>query len=239
MARKLGRSPLVWIERALFGPLGIKPGGWRRDRLGNPYFSAGAQVSARDLLAAGHLVRRKGWNWIFSRVPSSLMRTASTGSSANPMYGLGFWLNRLAPEKDAVECDVEEAISAQRPAWARSCLSKNAPSDLIAMVGSHGQRVYVSPSRDLIIVRLGHGSRISRSGLSSRILPLAAGQTGQFSTTVSGSILDGDGQDGRVLSGVACCGSMGLSSQKMPHSRHGLPRAICAASSRLLARMNQ
>jgi CubicO group peptidase (beta-lactamase class C family) len=158
MARKLARSPLIWIDRALFGPLGIKPGGWRRDRLGNPFFSAGAHLSARDLLAAGQVVRRQGWNQILSRVPASLIRTASTGSSANPMYGLGFWLNRRAPEKDAVECDVEEAISAQRPVWARSCLSKNAPSDLVAMVGSHGQRVYISKSRDLIIVRLGHGS---------------------------------------------------------------------------------
>jgi CubicO group peptidase (beta-lactamase class C family) len=156
MARKLKRSPLIWIDGAFFGPLGIKPGGWRRDRLGNPYFSAGAQLSARDLLAAGKFVRRKGWNWIFSLVPASLIHTASKGSSANPMYGLGFWLNRYAPEKDAVERDVEEAISSRRPAWARSCLSKNAPSDLIAMVGSRGQRVYISPSQDLIIVRLGH-----------------------------------------------------------------------------------
>ncbi|HEY5705935.1 MAG TPA: serine hydrolase domain-containing protein [Terrimicrobiaceae bacterium] len=158
MARKLDRSPLTWIASALFNPLGIKPGGWRRDRVGNPYFSAGAQLSARDLLAAGQVVRREGWNRISSRVPSSLIRTAALGSAANPMYGLGFWLNRCAPEKDAVECDVEEAISSRRPAWARSCLSKRAPADLIAMVGSHGQRVYISASQDLIIVRLGRGT---------------------------------------------------------------------------------
>jgi CubicO group peptidase (beta-lactamase class C family) len=158
MARKLERSPLTWIDSALFRPLGIKPGGWRRDRLGNPYFSAGAQVTARDLLVAGQLVRNEGLNRAFSRVPSSLIRTASTGSSANPMYGLGFWLNRYAPGTDAVECDVEEAIASRRPAWTRLCLSKDAPSDLVAMVGSHGQRVYVSPSQNLVIVRLGRGA---------------------------------------------------------------------------------
>jgi CubicO group peptidase (beta-lactamase class C family) len=157
MARKLDRSPLTWIEGAVFSPLGIKPGGWRRDRLGNPYFSAGAQLSARDLLAAAQVVRREGWNPIFSRIPSSLIRTVSAGSSANPMYGLGFWLNRHAPAKDSIECDVEEAIAAKRTAWARSCLSRFAPPDLIAMVGSHGQRVYVSRSEKLIIVRLGKG----------------------------------------------------------------------------------
>jgi CubicO group peptidase (beta-lactamase class C family) len=154
MERKLGEPPLAWMERALFGPLGIRPGGWRRDRLGNPYFSAGAQVSARNLLAVGHLVRRKGWHWIFPLVPSSLVRQTSLGSAANPIYGLGFWLNRLATENNAVEIDVEEAISA-RANWKHACLSRSAPADLIAMVGSRGQRVYVSSSRRLIIVRLG------------------------------------------------------------------------------------
>jgi CubicO group peptidase (beta-lactamase class C family) len=154
MARSLAEPPLAWMERTLFGPLGIYPGGWRRDRVGNPYFSAGAQVSARNLLAIGHLVRRKGWHWIFPLVPSSLMRQASLGSEANPIYGLGFWLNRLATDNTSVEIDVEEAISA-RADWKHACLSKSAPADLIAMVGSRGQRVYVSSSRRLIIVRLG------------------------------------------------------------------------------------
>ncbi len=154
MARKLGEPPLAWMERTLFGPLGIRPGGWRRDRIGNPYFSAGAQVSARSLLTVGHLVRRNGWHWIFPLVPSSLLREASLGSEANPIYSLGFWINRLATDNNAVEVDIEEAISA-RTDWKRACLSRSAPADMIAMVGSRGQRVYVSRSRRLVIVRLG------------------------------------------------------------------------------------
>ena len=155
MARKLQKQPLVWMNGELFSPLGIKLGAWRRDRLGNPYFSAGAQLSARDLLVAGRALKQEGMGRAVSRVPTSLIRTASAGSSANPMYGLGFWLNRRASDEDAIECDVEEAISARRSPWMRSCMSRRAPSDLVAMVGSHGQRVYVSPSLDLVIVRLG------------------------------------------------------------------------------------
>jgi CubicO group peptidase (beta-lactamase class C family) len=158
MARKLELSPLMWMEGALLNPLGIKPGAWRRDKLGNPYFSAGATLSARDLLAAGQLMSRRGWFRIFSPVPTALIRSASTGSSANPMYGLGFWLNLNAEKEDAVECDIEESIELSQPAWERFCLSKRAPSDLIAMVGSFGQRVYISPSQNLIIVRLGRGT---------------------------------------------------------------------------------
>ena len=159
MARKLRRPPLPWIEGALLNPLGIKPGRWRQDRMGNPYFSAGAQLSARDLLAAGQVIRRQGWNRIFSRVPTSLIQTASIGSSANPMYGLGFWLNLNALREDALEYDIEETIELSQAPWRRSCLSKRAPSDLIVMAGSHGQRVYVSPSQDLIIVRLGRRAK--------------------------------------------------------------------------------
>ena len=152
---KAGRiSPRLDGEGVVSGRLGFDrvAGDWTD--VGNPYFSAGAQVSARDLLAAGHLVRRNGWIWLFPLVPPSLMRDATSGSSANPTYGFGFWLNSLASDRNATEIDVEEAIS-RRSSWSGLCLSKSAPSDLVAMVGSRGQRVYVSPSEKLVVVRLG------------------------------------------------------------------------------------
>lgn len=128
---------------------GVKPDDVRRDRSGQVYFSAGARLSGRQLLDLGQLVRRKGWVAIFPIIPSRLMKEAVTGSAANSMYGLGFWLNLNAGKTAAVERDVEEAIGAglNRGAWARSCLSRSAPPDLVAMVGSRGQRVYVIPSR--------------------------------------------------------------------------------------------
>lgn len=157
LARKLGRSPLPLIENSVLGPLGIRSERWRKDTAGDPYFSAGARLSARDLLKVGHLVRRKGWNWIFPLVPSSSITQASTGSGANSMYGFGLWLNANARQKNTMERDVEEAISQSlSPAlWSRSCLSRSAPADLVAMVGSRGQRVYISRSQNLVIVRLG------------------------------------------------------------------------------------
>lgn len=136
----------------------IRPADLRRDRRGQPYFSAGARLTARQLLELGQLVRRKGWGLILPVISPSLMREALTGSRANPMYGLGFWLNSNSRKSGAVERDVEEAIGAGLgpEGWGRSCLSRRAPADLIAMVGSRGQRVYVVPSRKQIIVRLGY-----------------------------------------------------------------------------------
>jgi hypothetical protein len=45
--------------------------------------------------------------------------------------------------------------------WGRACLSKAAPPDLLATVGSWNQRVYVSPSLDLVVVRQGGGTEFS------------------------------------------------------------------------------
>lgn len=137
---------------------GVKPVDLRRDRTGHGYFSAGTRLTARQLLALGQLVQRKGWTGIFPIIPSRLIQEATTGSAANSMYGLGLWLNHNALKPVAVERDVEEAIGAGlgRAQWAHSCLSRQAPADLIAMVGSRGQRVYIIPSRIQIIVRLGN-----------------------------------------------------------------------------------
>lgn len=138
----------------------VRPADLRQDKLGQPYFSAGARLTSLQLLDMGQLIRRRGWIFIFPVIPSRLIREASTGSDANAMYGLGFWLNQNARRPTAMERDVEEAIGSglSSTQWGSSCLSRQAPPDLIAMVGSRGQRVYIVPSRNEIIVRLGTGS---------------------------------------------------------------------------------
>ena len=153
--------PLAWVKKSVLDPLGIVPAGWRRDREGQGYFSAGARLTARDLLALGHLVRRRGWKGIFPLIPPSLMDEARQGSSANAIYGLGFWLNRQAAASGVIERDLEEALAAglTRRDWERTCLSRLAPADLVVMAGSEGQRVYISPSQRLVIVRLGRGHK--------------------------------------------------------------------------------
>ena len=136
----------------------VRPADLRRDRLGQPYFSAGARLTPRQLLEMGQFVRQRGRVLIFPIVSSNLMKEATSGTRGNAMYGFGLWLNGNARGTAAIERDVEEAIGAGLSSnqWAASCLSRGAPSDLIAMVGSRGQRVYIVPSRNEIIVRLGN-----------------------------------------------------------------------------------
>lgn len=136
------------------GRLGIVPAAWRTDRAGNEFLSAGAVLTAQDMLKIARLVLdggRMGWRRIIS--PAGLA-TIAEGSEANPAYGAGFWLNANASRPDAREEDVERALSSGAD-WRKFCLSEAAPADLIAMAGSGGQRVYIVPSRKLAVVRLG------------------------------------------------------------------------------------
>lgn len=158
LQRKLaGRptDPLRYLVAKVFAPLGLQPSDWRRDRQGHPFFSAGAALTARDLAGIGELVRRRGRLWIRPLLPAE----ALTGSAANSMYGLGFWLNANAARAGAEPISVEGTLTELRSpaAWRRACLSPAAPPDLVALIGSGGQRCYVAPSRGLVVVRFGKG----------------------------------------------------------------------------------
>lgn len=146
------------VKKNILNRLGIHPTAWRTDQRGNIYLSAGAVLSANDLLKLGRLVLDGGKIFGFLPViPTRNLREALTGSDANPAYGFGFWLNSRSSLPGAKERDVEQAISAKltRMDWQHTCLSLAAPSDLICMAGSGGQRVYIVPSLRMVVVRLG------------------------------------------------------------------------------------
>lgn len=140
---------------------------WRKDDGGAFFFSTGARMNAFELLPAGRAVvkglGRGEW-------PHEVRTAFGRGSDANPMYALGFWLNRGAGA-GAREIEVEASIGKDHPPafWRDGCLSRVAPEDLVAMIGTHGQRVYVVPSRDLVVIRLGTGAGFSDAGFLRRL----------------------------------------------------------------------
>jgi len=166
LRRKLaprGETPFGYLRRKVLTPLGIQPADWRRDRSGNHFFSAGAKLTARDVAKIGEFIRTKGRMWILPALPVSAFEGAFTGSKANSMYGLSFWLNANARREGAEPISVEGTLGQDRSpaAWRRSSLSATAPEDLVAMIGSGGLRCYIVPSRKLVIVRFGTGSNFS------------------------------------------------------------------------------
>ncbi len=146
---------------------------WRRDDHGRLFFSTGARMDARDLLPAAREVLR-GLQDERGHWPAEVKGLLSTGTPGNRMYALGFWLNRGAASADAREIDVEASLGQARTAyfWRQGCLSLSAPPDMVAMIGSRGQRVYVVPSLDLVVIRLGDGKSFNDAPFLRRLFAL-------------------------------------------------------------------
>lgn len=138
-----GEDPLAYLERRVLRPIGVSGHQWVRDRAGSPLFAGGARLTAREWARFGRLVRDSG-RWEGSEVlPAAGLRECFRGSAARPDYGLGWWLNPAGP--------AGTPLVAGHP-------------DLVAQLGYGNQGLFVLPSRDLVVVRLGGPHPLFRVG---------------------------------------------------------------------------
>lgn len=150
-------SPTDYLERRVLRRLRLGPQRYLADRAGNPLLAAGFTLTARQWAKMGQLVLDRGKPVV---KPEALAQ-AWRGSPANHAFSLGWWNNRAAP--GGREFDLEAMLIPKWPRqdWSNACLCRDAPSDLVACIGSGYQRLYVIPSLDLVIVRHGTGGRFS------------------------------------------------------------------------------
>lgn len=146
LARKLrekGQTPTRYLERKVLSPVDLGPQRYLPDQKGTPLLASGFMLTARQWAGLGH------WMLKHKEVQGAFK------GSANPAFGFGFWNNRAA-SSTAREVDVESMLD--RPwasqSWRGACLSRAAPVDMLACIGSYGQRLYIVPSQKLVIVRL-------------------------------------------------------------------------------------
>ncbi len=146
------QSPENYLEKRILKPNGIKLRTMKRDRTGGLMYSSGIRATAPNLLRLGSAVLAH------ARDPEA--GELFKGSDPNPSYGLTFWLNPFSGRPRAWEPDIEEALlrwPAGAREWTRVCLASSGPPDLIVLLGSRGQRLYILPSTRTIIVRLSNG----------------------------------------------------------------------------------
>lgn len=151
LARKLQRqTPTRYLERKVLGPLGLGSQRYLPDQHGAPLLAAGFMQTARQWSELG--------TWMLKH-EDVLMRLQ--GSSANAAFAFGFWNNHAAGFEAAREVDAESMLDKKwsQQSWRNACLSRSAPADLIACIGSYGQRLYIVPSLGLVIVRLAKDSK--------------------------------------------------------------------------------
>jgi len=143
-------TPTRYLERKVLGPLDLGPQRYLPDQHGAPLLASGFMQTARQWSELG--------DWMLKHEE---ITTALKTSAANRAYGFGFWNNHAVENKSAREVDVESMLDKKwhSQSWRDACLCRSAPADLIACIGSYGQRLYIVPSQKLVIVRLAEDSK--------------------------------------------------------------------------------
>ncbi|HEY2569069.1 MAG TPA: serine hydrolase [Candidatus Udaeobacter sp.] len=173
LRRKLKeRSVIGYFEARVANRLGLSRLNYKKDARGNPLPATGFELTAREWARLGELVLGQGSYHGRQIVPAAVLREAFSGSSANPSYGLTFWLNQQAP--GGREADMERMLDLpwQSAEWTNVCICKDAPPDMVVALGSGYQRLFVIPSLKAIIVRQGSNARFSDAHFLRLILGL-------------------------------------------------------------------
>jgi CubicO group peptidase (beta-lactamase class C family) len=148
-------TPEEYLYQRVLRPLGIRGADFREDRKGNPLLASGFRLTAREWARLGELILGKGKYQGHQLVRSDLLAECFRGTRINPIFGMGFWLNRGGPESREVDVEKMLEVPWERQSWREACLCKGAPRDMIAAIGSGYQRMFMVPSMNLLIVRQG------------------------------------------------------------------------------------
>lgn len=159
LARKLGKkkTPTRFLEREVLSPLGLGSQRYLPDSKGAPLLASGFMQTARQWSGIGRMLVSKGEPVLDE--DDGFFKEMLAGGKPNTAYAFGVWNNHAAETKAGREIDVEtmldKPLSSQ--SWRNLCLSRAAPAELLACIGSYGQRIYAVPSKKLVVVRLGKG----------------------------------------------------------------------------------
>jgi CubicO group peptidase (beta-lactamase class C family) len=125
------QSPHQYLRATILEPAGVELAAWRDLKDGTQPLPTGAQLTARSWLAYGR----------FMLANATAYAQTLTGSTANPRYGLGWW---LAPP--------------------------GIPEDCFYASGAAGQGLYIIPSRGIIAVRFGKSTSYKHDAFIKRLL---------------------------------------------------------------------
>ncbi|MGD8418275.1 MAG: serine hydrolase [Pseudomonadales bacterium] len=176
----LGMTETSWGERTWLPP-GVDANRW------------GLITSARDLARFGLLMLRNG-RWgdaVLLDDMEYLTASTSPSQALNPAYGFLWWLNG-----QPLKAPGEEAYPA-------ATLAPPAPSDLYAAQGALGRKIYVVPSLDLVVTRLGDQPEPAFNVEFWRRLMDALPQTpicGTCAAPLAGRPAEATAPDGRYIS---------------------------------------
>ena len=142
---------VAYLEDRILDPIGCTYTRWLRDEFDNPGLPYGAYMTAREWAKFGLLLCDRGVFGDRQLIPTEHFDEMFRGTKANPNYGLNFWLVGKRSKTPGV------------------------PKDIVSASGMYKQRLYISESEDLVIVRLGKTkspSRFTDKGFLTRLFGL-------------------------------------------------------------------
>ncbi|MBM3130927.1 MAG: serine hydrolase [Chloroflexi bacterium] len=161
MRRKLEsrkQSPLDYLKQRVFDPIGLRVGNWTMGKDGNPHLPAGARLTAREWAKYGELIRLGG-TWESKQILSAATRDECfRGTPQDPAYGLTWWLNRDVSAD--LRATIRQLTAGTEPMWD----VPDIPRDLVFAAGAGKQRLFVSRSLNLVVVRQATGILESLAG---------------------------------------------------------------------------
>ena len=142
----------------LTGRLGMRDSRWEPRPWANSAIATGFAATARDLARFGLLILAGGtWDGETVIEDSEFLAEMLRPSQAlNPSYGLLWWTNGQASS-------MSWAIP---PVTTAGTLIPAAPDDLVAAQGARDRKLYVVPSLDLVVSRLGDNASLEGSSFN-------------------------------------------------------------------------
>ena len=150
LERATGRAYADYVSEKLWRPLGAKPATLWMDRDGGmPKAYAFFQARPRDWLRIGLAIRNEGVVDGRQVIPAEWLALMFAPSPTNPKYGLQTWIGSPHVTERFYNRNTLFGVKQAEPFLA---------DDVVFFDGGGGQRVYVIPSADLVIVRTGMAS---------------------------------------------------------------------------------
>jgi CubicO group peptidase (beta-lactamase class C family) len=150
VSRAAGRRYADYLSERLWSKLGAAPASVQLDHEGGTARTFCCLITnARSLLRLGLLILDEGRAGGEQVIPAEWIAAMTTPSPRNPNYGLQLWLGsppgreRMYTGPNAYHAFHSEPFAA---------------SDMIYLDGFGGQRVYIVPSRRLVVVRTGRSA---------------------------------------------------------------------------------
>jgi CubicO group peptidase (beta-lactamase class C family) len=161
MRRKLApknETVMDYLKRRILDPIGLNVVFWKMSD-GNPLLPQGANLTAREWVKFG-LFLKNGGKWNGKQiVAKKLLDELVIGSKANPAYGITFWLNHEGKSPTGTPTAMRlETVGGEEV------------KDLYMAAGLGNQRLYIFPSKDLVIVRQGNFGKFDDSEFLGRLI---------------------------------------------------------------------